>query len=219
MFLGHFAAGLAAKKVSPYTSLGTLLLCAQLLDLIWPTLVARGIEQVAIAPGITRVTPLDFVHYPWSHSLLMAALWGALFGAGYTLLRRYPRGAAVGFVLILSHWVLDLIVHRPDLPLAPGVEIKVGLGLWDSLPWTLLVEAVLFTIGLYVYLANTEPIDRTGTWALRGFALLLAAIYAANVFGPPPPSVSAIAIVGHAQWLLVLMGYWIDRHRAPIRQW
>ncbi|HEX7087117.1 MAG TPA: hypothetical protein VF198_12180 [Vicinamibacterales bacterium] len=219
MFLGHFAAGLAAKKVSPYTSLGTLLLCAQLLDLLWPTLVARGIEQVAIVPGITRVTPLDFVHYPWSHSLLMAVLWGALFAGGYTLLRRYPRGASVAFVLILSHWVLDVVVHRPDLPLAPGLEVRVGLGLWHSLPWTLLVEAVLFAIGLYVYQANTEPIDRTGTWALRAFALLLAAIYAANLFGPPPPSVSAIALVGHAQWLLVLAGYWIDRHRAPIRQW
>jgi len=219
VFLGHFAAGLAAKKVSPYTSLGTLLLCAQLADLIWPTLVAGGIEQVAIAPGITRVTPLDFVHYPWSHSLLLTVLWGALFAAAYALLRRYPRGATVAFALVLSHWVLDLIVHRPDLPLAPGLDVRLGLGLWNSLPWTLALEAVLFSIGLYIYQANTEPIDRAGTWGLRAFAVLLAAIYAANVFGPPPPSVQAIAAVGHAQWLLVLFGYWIDRHRTPVRQW
>ena len=219
MFLGHFGAGLAAKKLTPYTSLGTLLLCAQFLDLLWPTLVAQGIEQVRVAPGITRVTPLEFTYYPWSHSLLTAVLWGAVLAGLYAVFRRYPRGATVVFALVVSHWVLDLVVHRPDLPLAPGVDILLGFELWRSLPWTLGVEAVLFAVGLHIYRTNTEPIDRTGTWALAGFAVLLAGIYAASVFGPPPPSASAVAAAGHAQWLLVLMGYWIDRHRAPIRQW
>jgi hypothetical protein len=219
VFLGHFAAGFAAKKLTPYTSLGTLLLSAQLLDLIWPTLVAAGIEQVRIAPGITRVTPLDFVHYPWSHSLLMAAVWALAFAGVYTFFRRYPRGAGVVVALVLSHWVLDLVSHRADLPLVPGAGPLVGLGLWYSMPATVIVEGLLFAVGLYIYTTNTEPLGKTGSRALIAFALLLLAIYAMNLFGPPPPSIEAIAVMGHAQWLLVGFGYWIDRHRVAIRQW
>ncbi len=219
MFLGHFAAGFAAKKLTPYTSLGTLLLSAQLLDLIWPTLVAAGIEQVRIAPGITTVTPLDFVHYPWSHSLLMAAVWALAFASVYSFFRRYPRGTSVLAVLVLSHWVLDFVSHRPDLPLAPWGGPVVGLGLWYSTAATVIVEGLLFGIGLSVYTANTEPVDRAGSHALVGFAALLVAIYVMNLFGPPPPSVGMIAVMGHAQWLLVGFGYWIDQHRVAVRQW
>jgi hypothetical protein len=219
VFLGHFAAGLAAKKLTPYTSLGTLLLSAQLLDLIWPTLLLRGIEEVRIAPGITPVTPLDFVSYPWSHSLLMATAWALLFATLYAVIRRYPRGAMVVLTLVLSHWVLDLVSHRPDLPLAPWPGPKVGLGLWYSVPATLIVEGVLFALGLYLYKINTEPVDRTGRYAFGAFAATLAIVYAASLFGPPPPDTHTIAIVGHAQWLLVAWGYWLDRHRVAIRQW
>lgn len=219
MFLGHFAAGLAAKKLTPYTSLGTLLLSALLLDLIWPTLVVRGIEQVRIAPGITAVTPLDFVSYPYSHSLLMASLWAVLFAGIYLFIRRYPRGAYVALALVVSHWVLDLISHRPDLPLVPWGGPLVGLGLWYSRPATIAIEAVMFGLGLYLYSSNTEPVDQTGTRALVMFSTVLIAIYLLNLFGPPPPSVESIAYLGHAQWLLVLGGYWLDRHRVAIRQW
>ena len=163
MFLGHFAAGLAAKKLTPYTSLGTLLLSAQLLDLIWPTLLLLGHERVRIAPGTTAVTPLDFVSYPWSHSLAMAVVWALLFSGVYALIRRYPRGAAVALGLVLSHWVLDVVTHRADLPLIPFGGPVVGLGLWHSMPATVAVEALMFTLGLYLYKANTEPVDKIGT--------------------------------------------------------
>ena len=219
MFLGHFAAGLAAKKLTPYTSLGTLLLSAQLLDLIWPTLLLYGIERVRIAPGITAVTPLDFVSYPWSHSLLMATAWALLFSGLYVLIRRYPRGAIVSLGLVLSHWVFDLITHRPDLPLVPFGGPVVGLGLWDSLPGTIAVEGLMFALGLYLYKINTEPVDTVGTYAFVAFAIALVAIYAASVFGPPPPDERSIAYLGHAQWLLVAWGFWLDRHRVAIRQW
>ena len=112
-----------------------------------------------------------------------------------------------------SHWLLDLLTHRPDLPLAPGFETRVGLGIWESLPATLLVELGLFALGVALYLRATRAADRTGTialWAMVGFLLLA---YAANIFGPPPPSMSAVAWAGNAQWLLVAWGYWIDRHR------
>jgi membrane-bound metal-dependent hydrolase YbcI (DUF457 family) len=219
VFLGHFAAGLAAKKLTPYTSLGTLLLSAQLLDLIWPTLLLRGLEEVRIAPGLTAVTPLDFVSYPWSHSLLMATVWALLFAGIYAVSRRYPKAAMVLLTLVLSHWVLDLVSHRPDLPLTPWPGPKVGLGLWDSFPATVAVEGILFAVGLYLYKINTEPVDRVGKYAFAAFAVTLPAIYAASVLGPPPPDVQTIAIVGHAQWLLVAWGYWLDRHRVAIRQW
>jgi len=219
VFLGHFAAGLAAKKLTPYTSLGTLLLSAQLLDLIWPTLLLMGKEHVLIAPGTTAVTPLDFVSYPWSHSLLMTAVWALLVSGLYMVIRRYPRGAIVTLGLVLSHWVLDLVTHRADLPLIPFGGPVVGLGLWNSLPATVVVEAVMFALGLYLYRANTEPVDKVGSGALVGFAIVLVALYAASLFGPPPPDQRTIAYVGQAQWLLVGWGYWIDRHRVAIRQW
>ena len=213
MFLGHFGVGFGAKTAAPKTSLGTLLLASQLIDLLWPTLLLVGVERVAITPGITRVVPLDFTHYPISHSLAAVLLWAVLFGVAYQALRRYPRGALVCGLAVVSHWLLDLLTHRPDLPLSPGSDARVGLGLWGSLPATLLVELAVFAVGVFLYLRTTRASDRTGSialWALVGFLLV---IYAGNILGPPPPSVSAIAWLGQAQWLLVAWGYWIDRHR------
>ena len=128
MFIGHFGVGLAAKPLAPKTSLGTLFLAAQFIDLLWPTLLILGIEQVRIDPGNTAVTPLDFERYPVSHSLLAVIGWAVLIAVAYQLLRRYPRGAIVLGILVVSHWLLDLVVHRPDLPLYPG-SARFGFGL------------------------------------------------------------------------------------------
>jgi hypothetical protein len=219
VFLGHYAAGFAAKKLTPYTSLGTLLLSAQFLDLLWPTLLTLGIEQVRVDPGNTAVTPLDFVSYPWSHSLLMAIAWGLAVAAVYVFFRRYLPGAIAAFALVISHWVLDVIVHRPDLPLLPWGGPVVGLGLWNSLPGTVAVEAAMFAVGLFLYVKNTDPVDDTGTYALAAFVVTLVIIYGVSLAGPPPPSATAVAYVAQAQWLLVIWGYWLDRHRVAIRQW
>lgn len=212
MFLGHFAIGFAAKRYAPRASLGTLFLAAQFIDLLWPLLVLAGIERVRIVPGITAVTPLDFEHYPWSHSLLMVLVWGVFFAAVYFLIRRDRRTSLVLGLAVVSHWVLDWLTHRPDLPLAPGAE-RVGLGLWNSLAGTLIVELGLFAIGVFLYVRATRARDRIGNWALWALVVFLGAIYAGNLFGAPPPDAMAIAWVGQAQWLLVLWGYWIDRHR------
>ena len=218
MFLGHYALGFGAKKLTPYTSLGTLLLAAEFVDLLWPSFLMLGIETVRIAPGITRVTPLDFTSYPWTHSLVMCVVWAGLFVALYAFFRRYPRGAMVLAALVLSHWLLDVISHRPDLPIWPGGP-RIGLGLWYSLPATLVVEGLLFSLGIWIYATNTEPVDAVGRYSFPAFVITLATVYLASVFGPPPPSESAIAVVGQAQWLLVMWGYWLDRHRVAIRQW
>ena len=217
MFLGHFGVGFGAKAAAPKVSLGSLFLAAQFLDLLWPTLLLLGVERVRIAPGITAVTPLDFEHYPVSHSLLAAIGWAALFAATYHFLRRHRRGAIVLGLLVLSHWLLDLVVHRPDLPLWPGGAERAGLGLWSSHAATLAVELAIFLAGVWLYQRTTAALDRTGRWAFWGLVAFLLAIHAGNLLGPPPPSVAAIAWVGQAQWLLVAWGYWVDAHRRAVR--
>jgi hypothetical protein len=214
MFIGHFGVGFAGKAAAPRASLGTLFLAAQFVDLLWPTLLLFGLERVEIRPGITRVTPLDFVSYPISHGLLSVGIWGLLFAGVYQLARRYPAGAATMFAAVVSHWLLDFLTHRPDLPLSPWSATKVGLGLWGSRPATLLVELAIFGCGLALYLRTTRAVDRTGAIALWGLVGFLLLIYAANLFGSTPPGVEAIAWAGHAQWLLVAWAYWIDRHRT-----
>ncbi len=215
MFVGHFGVGFAGKAAAPRVSLGTLFLAAQLVDLLWPTLLLLGLERVEVSPGITRVTPLDFVSYPISHSLLAVVLWGALFAGVHHVARRSAAGAAILFGAVVSHWLLDLLTHRPDLPLLPGSGPKVGLGLWGSLPGTLAVELALFAAGVALYVRATRPRDRAGTWALAGLVAFLLAVYAANLFGGAPPDSKAIAWAGHAQWLLVLWAWAVDRHRVP----
>jgi hypothetical protein len=215
MFIGHFAVAFAAKRAAPAVSLGTLFLACQFADLLWPNLVLAGVEHLAIAPGITAVTPLDFQSYPYSHSLLALAVWAAIAAVVYKLIRgATPIGALLVISgLVLSHWVLDVVSHRPDMPLTIGSEFKLGLGLWNSRPATILVELAMLVIGIVVYVRTTRPIDRTGMLALAGLVTFLLVINITNMFGPPPPSVSAVAWSAEAVWLLVAWGYRIDRHR------
>ena len=222
MFLGHFAVGLAAKRAVPGVSLGVLFVGAQLADLIWPNLVLAGIEKVEVSPGITAVTPLDFVHYPWSHSLALLWLWGALFAAVVLLLRpplpvRRGATAATLALVVASHWVLDWISHRPDMPLGLSDERRFGLGLWQSRPWTLFVELGLLAIGAAIYARSTRARNRRGGLGLVALLAILAAIYLASFFGPPPPSATVVAISAELLWLFVLLGWWVDRHREPRR--
>ena len=215
MFIGHFGVAFAAKRAAPTVSLGTLFIACELVDLIWPALLLAGVESVAITPGITRFTPLDFQHYPWSHSLLMSVVWALVFGALYFAVRGRWLTAAVVALVVLSHWFLDLVAHRPDLPLAPGSDLKVGFGLWNSVAGTLIVEGALFVVGFRFYLAGSQAVDRTGHWALYGLLAFLLLAYVGAAFGPPPPSVPAIAWVGLAGGLVTgAAGYWIDRHRT-----
>jgi hypothetical protein len=215
MFLGHFALALAAKPASPRTSLGTLIAAAQLADLIWPVLLLLGVETVRVDPGNTAFTPLDFVSYPWTHSLLMALVWAAGFALAYFGRTRLARGAWMVGLLVLSHWALDFITHRPDLPLAPGAA-KAGLGLWNSVAATVVVEGALFAAGVLVYARKTRPRDRIGRVAFWALVAFLVVIYISNLMGPPPPGAAAVASVTLLMWLFVPWGAWIDRHREPL---
>ncbi len=216
MFLGHFALGFAAKPLVPTVSLGTLLLSAQLVDLLWPTLLLMGLEQVRIEPGATAVVPLVFEHYPYTHSLLAVVGWALLMALLHYALVRERRSALVLAALVLSHWLLDALVHRPDLPLVPGGSTLVGLRLWSSLTLTLALEVPLFMLGVWLYARSTQPLDGVGRWGLVSLVLVLFVIYAGNMLGSPPPSVTVIAWMGQLQWLLVWWGYRVDRHRRPV---
>lgn len=213
MFIGHFGVGFGAKSVAPKVSLGTLFLAAQFLDLLWPTLLLLGVERVRIEPGATAVTPLLFEHYPVSHSLLAVVGWAMLVGCIYLLLRRERIGAFVLGVLVISHWGLDAIVHQPDLPLFPGSATVIGLNAWSSLPLTLVIEVSLFALGVWLYARATTPADSMGRWGFGALVIFLLVIYAGNLFGAPPPNAEVIAWAGQSQWLLVVWGYWIDKHR------
>jgi hypothetical protein len=213
MFIGHFGVAFGAKKFVPRVSLGTLILASQFIDLLWPLLLLVGLEQVDIVPGVTTVTPLQFSHYPFSHSLLAVIGWGILIGGIHFYLKRSRFAALVVGFLVLSHWLLDTIVHRPDLPLYPGSNILIGFNAWSSLPLTLVIELSLFALGVWLYLRSTVATDNKGKWGLVVLVIFLLLVYLANIFGSPPPSSQAIAWVGQSQWLMVLWGYWLDRHR------
>jgi membrane-bound metal-dependent hydrolase YbcI (DUF457 family) len=220
MFLAHFGIGFGAKAAAPKVSLGTLFLAAQFIDLLWPTLLLLGIERVNILTDGSRHPPLAFAHYPYSHSLLAVLGWAALFAASYYLIRRSRAGAVVLGLAVVSHWLLDLIVHYPDLPIYPPVFPNIGdspllgFALWSSPMLALVLEFAIFALGMWLYLRTTRATDATGRWALWSLIAMLMAINLGNAFGAPPPSVTALAWVGQAQWLFVVWGYWIDRHRT-----
>jgi hypothetical protein len=217
MFIGHFALGFGAKRIAPEVSLGTLFIACQLADLVWPVLVLLGVEVLDIRPGITAVTPLDFVSYPYSHSLAALVAWGVTFALIHRAVR-HTRWAIAEILagLVLSHWVLDVVSHRPDMPLTLRGTQRVGLGLWDSLPATMAVELGLFAVGVALYARATKPRDRAGRIGFIALVAFLAIVYLANLFGPPPPSPQAVAWSAMAMWLLVAWGYWLDGHRYAL---
>ncbi|MBD3290754.1 hypothetical protein GF337_18250 [candidate division KSB1 bacterium] len=216
MFIGHFGVGLAAKKIDPRPSLGTLFMASQFIDLLWPIFLLLGIEKVQIDPGNTAFTPLNFLYYPFSHGFVSVLIWSLLFGLVYFAIKKKLKSAVLLGGLVLSHWILDLITHRPDLPLMPGSEAKVGLGLWDSVFLTIIVEGLIFIIGSYLFIKATKADNKKGQVGLWSLLIFLVVVYAMNTFGTPPPSTEPIAYVGLSMWLLVAWGYWIDRNRSNV---
>lgn len=204
MFIGHLGVAFGASAAEPRLRLGTAFVAAQLPDAIWPALVLAGVERFAIAPGDTVVTPLRFEHYPWSHSLLMVVVAGLGFGLAAADRRSRLRQGLLLATLAVSHFGLDWVTHRPDLPLVPGSDAFHGLGLWNSLAGTLAVELSLFAAGVVLYVRGA---------ARRGPALALAAtlfvVHLGNLFGPPPPSTTAVTF--SALLLIPLLWWWGNR--------
>lgn len=215
MFIGHFGLALAAKKVAPAVSLGTLFIATQFVDLLWPFLLISGVETVAMVPGHTKTNALDFVHFPYSHSLLMGLVWGVIVAAIYWLFRRDSRGTVVIGLCVLSHWFLDLIVHTADLPLTPFGARKVGFGLWNHVAATLIVEFTLFVVGVYIYAIVTKAKNKMGRWAFWTLVILLGLFQLGNTFGPAPSGSIMNLFVSVTSLMAIIIGlaYWVDRNR------
>ena len=193
-----------------------LFAAAQFADVLWPFLLAAGVEHVRVDPGNTAVTPLDFVSYPYSHSLVMLVVWGGAFAWIYGRLSGVTGAFTVIATLVVSHWVLDFVTHRPDMPLYPG-SAKFGLGLWNSMNATIALELPLFAAGVWIYARATRARDGIGRWAFWSLMVFLVVAYVANLFGPPPPSGPALWIFGIVSSAILLSWtWWADRHRAPI---
>lgn len=217
MFIGHLAVAFAAKRIAPRTSLGVLIGAAMLLDLIWPVFVLAAVEKVRIDPGNTAFTPLAFDYYPFSHSLVTSLAMALLAAIVYWVATRYAAGAWMVGAAVSSHWMLDFISHRPDMPLSPGASARVGLGLWNSIPGTLVLEILMFAGGLRLYTKTMRPKGKLGVWSLWTLVGFLGVTYLGNAFGPPPPSIPALAWVAMSVWLLPLWTGWVDRQRTAVR--
>jgi membrane-bound metal-dependent hydrolase YbcI (DUF457 family) len=216
MFIGHIAVGFAAKRTAPQTSLGLLVAAPLLADLLWPVFLLRGWEHLRIDPNPPNpFLSLAFASYPISHSLLALAGWALLAAGTYWAATRYRPGAVWIGIGVVSHWILDFVTHRPDMPLWPGGP-KVGLGLWYSVPGTVAVEAAMFAAAIWLYVRTMRPRDGVGRWSFVAFVVLVLAIYAANAMSPAPPSARAVAWVTLSLWLLPLWAAWFDRYRDPV---
>ena len=218
MFLGHFGVGFGAKTLQPRVSLGTLFLATQLADLVWPTLLLLGVERVRIVPHFTATNAFDFVYYPFTHSLAGELVAGLLLGLAYWLLQRRGRDAVLVGLLVPSHWLLDVVVHVPDLPLYPGSSPLFGLGLWNQLALTQVVEFGLLSAGLWLYARRTRARNKVGRYGLVGLVAFLVLLHVGSLLSPPPASVGALGWSGQLFWLIVLLAYWVDHNREVTGQ-
>lgn len=217
MFIGHYGVALALKRAEPRLSLGTLFVAVQLVDLLWGFTILLEWERARIAPGWTAATPLQFLYYPLTHSLLAGVLWGLAAAAAYYSwptrnTHHHARAAAIVGAAVVSHWLLDLIVHVPDLPLASDAGPKLGLGIWENVPATLLVELLFFGAGLALYARYMHGRGRLRTTRLAVLAGVLVTLQIANMFGPPPPSMQVVAFAAIAMSIVFpLAAVWVDR--------
>lgn len=224
MFLGHYGVAYALKRAEPRVSLGSLFLAVVLVDTMWGVFLLTGWERARIFPGLTAVTPIEFTRYPLTHSLAAAFVWALLAGAIMyswptrdTSRHHWLKALVVG-IAVASHWFLDLIVHIPDLPLLGDDSTKVGLGLWRSLPATLAVEFLVFGLGFMVYLRWRSARGRARMGRIAFLAGLLVLLYLASLLGPPPKSMTPVAILDIVGTLgLVALAAWADRSTPKVR--
>jgi hypothetical protein len=212
MFVGHYGVSFAAKRADASIPLWVLFLAVQWLDVMWAPLVMLGIEKVRIVPGFTATNPLDLYYMPYTHSLIAAVLWSAVAAGAYRFVAGANSRASVFVGLaVFSHWILDFIVHVPDLPLYDNV-MKVGLGLWNYPIPAFGLEATLLLVAMLLYLQSSH-IRRT---AVLAFGLVMLGVQAYIFFGPPPVSPDAAAATALGAYGIFALVIWllVDR-RTP----
>jgi hypothetical protein len=217
MFVGHYGVSLTAKAAKNSIPLWVLFVAVQLLDVCWSFFVLLGIEKVRIVPGITATNPLDLYYMPYTHGLIGALLWSIAAGVAYKIFRKadgWPPAALVG-TAVFSHWVLDGLVHRPDLPLYDN-SFKVGLGLWNYPALAFGLEIIFLFGGMYLYMRATKAIARAGRFGIVIFGFLILAVQAVVFFGPPPSSDKSAAVTALVVYFaFAAIAYWLERKRAP----
>lgn len=216
MFVGHYSVSYAVKAVDRGIPLWALFVAVQLVDIAWAVLVLLGIERVRIVPGITATNPLDLYYMPYTHSLVASALWAVAAAVVYRVWRARRPGLRTPTLIglaVFSHWVLDWVVHRPDLPLYDNV-MKVGLGLWNHPVLALTLEVGLLVLGMVFYLRVTEPVDAIGRYGMPAFVALMAVVQVVTFFGAPPPSDTATAVTALVAYaLFAAIAYLLERRR------
>ncbi len=215
MLIGHYAVGLIAKRAEPRINLGTLVLAAMFADFAWCVFMFFGLEHVQLKSGMGAGNYLCATNIAMSHSLLMDAVWATLLASAYLLWRHYPRGALVIFLVVLSHWLLGFVSHRPDMPIAPGMHTYVGLGLWKSIPATLLVEGGFWCLAIILYVRATRSKSLPGTFVFWSGIILLTSVWFSNIAGPPPQNPKTAPFASLIVFsLTVAWAYWVNRFRA-----
>jgi len=216
LFIGHYAVGFASKKLSPSTSLGLLILASLWLDIVWPFFVLSGIERAKIVPGITRVMPVDLEYYPFSHSLLAAGLWAMAFSGIYWFFYRRLWASLLLGIGVVSHWVLDLISHRPDLPLTFFGSQRLGLSLWNYPVPAFVLEFIIFAGSFSLYIADTRPLNAVGKFGIWFYAAILLGLFTVPFLGIIPRNLHVVVISGLFLFALIPIAHWLDRNRVPL---
>jgi hypothetical protein len=215
MFVGHYGVSFAIKGAHKRIPLWLLFVAVQLVDVLWAIFVMMGIEKVRITPGITATNPLDLYYMPYTHSLVAAFFWSAIAFVGYKLSRDNTRNAA--FLVagaVFSHWLLDLIVHRPDLPLYDN-SFKMGFGVWNYPVLAFSLEAAVLLAGILIYVRSSRAISVAGKYGPPAFAIILLFLQAVVFFGAPPTSPLAAALTALFSYvLLAAIAYWLERKRT-----
>ena len=216
MFVGHYAVSLALKKFEKRASLGILFLAVQFVDILFFPLVILGVERMNLVENFTQSTHFELVYMPYSHSLVASLLWGGLAYAlfRWVIIKNHSVAVVVGLA-VFSHWVLDLIVHTPDLPLLGDSSLKLGFGLWNNSIATYSLEAILLLGSLWIYLKSTKALSTGGKYGMTVFVVVLLLINILNVFGPfGDESQLALAISAVASYLVfAAIAFWLDRKR------
>lgn len=222
MFVGHYGAALALKGVENRASLGLLFIGVQFVDILFFPLVLAGVEQMNIVPGYTESTHFELAYMPYTHSLLAFLLWSVLVAAAaYVLLAKRPRRGSIAAVLgaaVFSHWVLDVVVHTPDMPILGDNSTKLGLGLWSNALLVFSLEAAVLLGGLWLYLRATgaKPGSRLGRFGMVGLVVILIALNVYNLFGPPPAAFIELFGFAMVSYLgLAGIAFWLDSLRPP----
>lgn len=217
MFVGHYGVSCGVKSRAPEVPLWVLFIAVQLLDVFWSIFVLLGIERVRIVPGFTKANPLDLYYMPYTHSLVGACVWALLAALAYRVWRgSQGSGALLVGAAVLSHWLLDLPMHRPDLPLFDN-RMKMGLGLWNYPVPALALEAAVLLAGVLLYTRSTRAHGTRHRYDLWVFTLALIAVQVALTFGPLPGSSSGVAaLVLGSYLLLAFIAHWIAAPRVVV---